>query len=61
MDLAGRDMTDFLQTHLAEDGYAFKSSAEKEIVKKIKEEFCYVAYNYEDELKEFEQNPEKKK
>lgn len=50
-----------MQKHLAEDGYSFSSTAEKEIAKSIKEKLCYVPLDYEEELKSFISNPDKKK
>jgi actin len=50
MDLAGRDVTQSLQRLLTERGHHFASSAEQEIVREIKEQFAYVALNYNAEL-----------
>ncbi|KYQ91659.1 alpha-centractin [Tieghemostelium lacteum] len=45
IDLAGRDITDHLQLLLRRSGYNFKTSAEREVVRMIKEKSCYVAIN----------------
>ena len=53
MNIAGRNLTNFLQKHLAEDGYSFASTSEKEIAKNIKEKLCYVPLDYAEEMKAF--------
>ncbi|GBG24515.1 Actin-like protein [Hondaea fermentalgiana] len=45
MDVAGRDVTNHLMTLLRKAGYVFHTSAEREVVKAIKEQACYVAFN----------------
>ncbi|RCI12446.1 hypothetical protein L249_1140 [Ophiocordyceps polyrhachis-furcata BCC 54312] len=43
IDVAGRDVTEHLQTLLRKSGYVFHTSAEKEVVRMIKENVAYVA------------------
>ena len=54
LDLAGRDLTEFMMKLLTETGTRFSTTAEKEICKAIKEKACYVALDFEEELKSVE-------
>ncbi|KAK4057703.1 hypothetical protein OIO90_001351 [Microbotryomycetes sp. JL221] len=52
IDIAGRDVTDHLQLLLRKSGYHLHTSAEKEVVRTIKEKTCYIALSPAKEEKE---------
>lgn len=47
-----RDITDYLQLLLRKQGHYLHTSAEKEIVRTIKEKACYLAANLQKEEKD---------
>eukprot|EP01083_Nonionella_stella_P071007 190389_1 len=59
LDVAGRDLTELLMKIVMERGYSFTTSAEREMVRDIKETMGYIAYDYEEELNKAENEIER--
>mmetsp|Transcript_104716 Transcript_104716/g.156863 ORF Transcript_104716/g.156863 Transcript_104716/m.156863 type:complete len:109 (+) Transcript_104716:41-367(+) len=53
LDIAGRDLTDYMIKILLERNVSLTTSADRETGRDIKEKVCYVSENYEEELKNY--------
>merc|ERR1719224_293656 len=59
INLAGRDLTEWMCKILMDSKITLTTSAEKETAKKMKEELCYVAEDYDAEMADFQDKTKK--
>ena len=59
LDLAGEELSEYLMKILTERRYSFTTTAEWEIGRDVKEKLCYIAFDYNTELKSTTESSDK--
>ncbi|KAG2388214.1 hypothetical protein C9374_001064 [Naegleria lovaniensis] len=56
LNIAGRDVTGYLMKMLSEKDYNFHTTSEHEIIRNLKEQHCYVALDFQEELEKADES-----
>jgi actin len=59
LNLAGRDLSAYFMSLMADKGEKFSTTAEREVAREIKEKLCYVSLDFDAEYKNAEADPSK--
>ena len=56
LNIAGRDVTEYLMKMLSEKDHNFHTTAEHEIIRQMKEKHCYIPLDYDEEMEKAEES-----